>query len=96
MKTTTISIGDFSPADAETIASIIEEKLRERDIEPISFSFSIEVELPLETTQQSVEDLRNAGFAVVVFTPDELKEADPEHVESRLVELGNDVIDCSQ
>lgn len=42
----------------------------------------------------NVEALREAGHAVVVFNPDELKGADPDHVSDRLVELGWDVIGC--
>lgn len=37
--------------------------------------------------------MRHAGYAVVCFTPEELRGADPDHVEDRLVELGWDVID---
>lgn len=36
--------------------------------------------------------MRFAGYAVVCFTPDELQNANPDHVEDRLVELGWDVI----
>ena len=38
--------------------------------------------------------IRHAGYAVVCFTPDELRGADPDHVEDRLVEIGWDVIDA--
>jgi hypothetical protein len=37
--------------------------------------------------------MRHAGYAVVCFTPGELRGANPDHVEDRLVELGWDVID---
>jgi hypothetical protein len=37
--------------------------------------------------------MRHLGYAVICFTPDELRGADPDHVEDRLVELGWDVID---
>ena len=37
--------------------------------------------------------MRHLGYAVVCFTPDELRGANPDHVEDRLVELGWDVID---
>lgn len=46
-------------------------------------------------TKQALEylrQLRKMGYAVVAFTPDELRGADPDHVEDRLVELGWDVI----
>ena len=37
--------------------------------------------------------LEAMGCCVVVFTPEELRGADPGHVQDRLVELGWDVID---
>ena len=37
--------------------------------------------------------LRGAGWAVVIFNPDELRGANPERVQDRLVELGWEVID---
>lgn len=46
-------------------------------------------------TKQAVEylrQLRKMGYAVVAFTPEELRGANPDHVEDRLVELGWDVI----
>lgn len=48
-------------------------------------------------TKQAVEylrQLRKMGYAVVAFTPEELRGADPDHVEDRLIELGWDVIDA--
>jgi len=45
--------------------------------------------------KQAVEhlrQLRKMGYAVVAFTPDELRGADSDHVEDRLIELGWDVI----
>lgn len=47
-------------------------------------------------TKQAVEhlrQLRKMGYAIVAFTPEELRGADPDHVEDRLIELGWDVID---
>jgi len=38
-------------------------------------------------------ELRKMGCAVVCFVPEELRDADPDHVEDRLIELGWDVID---
>jgi len=37
--------------------------------------------------------MERLGHAVVCFTPEELRGADPGHVQDRLVELGWDVID---
>jgi hypothetical protein len=39
-----------------------------------------------------IDELRSAGYAVCVFSPDELGDADPDRVEDRLCELGWDVI----
>jgi hypothetical protein len=38
--------------------------------------------------------MQRLGYAVVCFTPEELRGADPDHVQDRLVELGWDVIDA--
>ena len=37
--------------------------------------------------------MQRLGYAVVIFTPEELRGANPHHVQDRLVELGWDVID---
>jgi hypothetical protein len=37
--------------------------------------------------------MQRLGYAVVIFTPEELRGANPDHVQDRLVELGWDVID---
>lgn len=47
-------------------------------------------------TKQAVEylrQLRKIGYAVVAFTPEELRGANPDHVEDRLIEMGWEVID---
>jgi hypothetical protein len=36
--------------------------------------------------------MQRLGYAVVIFTPEELRGANPEHVQDRLVELGWEVI----
>ena len=49
------------------------------------------------STKQAIEylrQLRKMGYAVVAFTPEELRGADSDHVEDRLVELGWDVINA--
>ena len=46
----------------------------------------------LGTQDKKIEDLRKAGYAVVIFSPDELGTASSKSVEDRLVELGNEVI----
>lgn len=48
-------------------------------------------------TPQEIDTLRNLrsqGYAVVIFNSEELKGADPDRVEDRLIELGWEVIDC--
>lgn len=35
-----------------------------------------------------IGELRDSGYAVVIFTPDELGDADPENLEDILVERG--------
>jgi hypothetical protein len=42
-----------------------------------------------------LRELRNMGFAVVVFNPDELDGVSPDGVEDRLIEYGWDVIEMS-
>lgn len=42
--------------------------------------------------QSAIRHLRDRGFAVVVFNPDELEGAEAEVVEKRLVEVGWEVI----
>ena len=46
------------------------------------------------TTQQQamIDDLRSRGWAVTLWTPEELGTADPAKVEDRLIELAHDVI----
>jgi len=46
-----------------------------------------------EEQTKAIRELRDAGFAVTVFTPEELAEVDPTRVEDRMVECGWDAID---
>ena len=50
-------------------------------------------DLPTEAEFTVLNGLRDRGYAVVVFTPQELRGAKTRHVEDRLVELGWEVID---
>lgn len=43
--------------------------------------------------QYTVQQLRDEGYAVVIFNPEELGEADPGDLEDLLVERGNNFID---
>jgi len=47
----------------------------------------------IKQATEYLRQLRKMGYAVVAFTPEELRGADPDHVEDRLIELGWDVID---
>ena len=40
-----------------------------------------------------LRELRNRGYAVIIWTPDELKGANRSHVEDRSIELGYQIID---
>jgi hypothetical protein len=40
----------------------------------------------------TIQELREAGYAVVIFTPSELEGADPQKVEDSLVETAWDII----
>ena len=42
----------------------------------------------LDQARPTLEALRSAGFAVAVFTPEELEDADQETVEDSMVERG--------
>lgn len=44
--------------------------------------------------QQVINDLCNDGYAVIIWTPEELGNADPRKVEDRSIELTWDVIDA--
>lgn len=50
--------------------------------------FDAPISFPLEALAQ----LRNQGYAVIVWTPDELGDANPRTVEDRSIELGHEVI----
>lgn len=41
----------------------------------------------------AIESLKQRGFAVIVWTPSELRDACPVRVEERSIELGWDIID---
>jgi len=50
-------------------------------------------DLPSDAEYVVINSLRDRGYAVVVFTPQELRGAKTRHVEDRMVECGWDVID---
>lgn len=41
---------------------------------------------------QTLRELRHAGYAVIVWSPQELGEANPRRVEDRSIELGWEII----
>ena len=47
----------------------------------------------IKQATEHLRQLRKMGYAVIAFTPEELRGANPDHVEDRLIELGWDVID---
>ncbi len=49
-------------------------------------------ETNMEEVIKHVRALEEMGCAVVVFTPEELLDADPDKVQDRLIELGHEVI----
>lgn len=42
--------------------------------------------------EMTINELRESGYAVVIFTPEELEGADPERVEDNLISSGWDII----
>jgi len=48
---------------------------------------------PTESQYAAIHALQKAGFAVIVWSPEELRGVDPEDVEERSIELGSEVID---
>lgn len=53
---------------------------------------SIEQRLSRED-RDALSSLRARGFAVVVFTPDEMGETDPREIEAALVQCGNEILE---
>lgn len=53
---------------------------------------SFDLSKAAKTTSQYLNELRMAGYAVVIFLPDELGGASAKSLENRLVELGNQAI----
>lgn len=50
----------------------------------------------MKTNEDSVQWLRENGYSLIIWHPDELKSADPRKVADRLVELGWQVIEDLQ
>jgi len=41
----------------------------------------------------TIHAMRDAGYLVIIWTPDELGDVDVSHIEDALIERGNDMID---
>ena len=52
-----------------------------------------ELETDIDRALRQTQILRDEGFAVVVFYPEELGKVDPRRIEGRLVDVGVDAID---
>jgi len=46
--------------------------------------------------EKTIDQLRDEGYCIVVFTPEELRDANPEKVADRMIEEGWTIIDCLQ
>ena len=46
--------------------------------------------------QKTIHALRDAGYLVIIWTPQELDGIDPSHMEDLLIERGNDMIETMQ
>lgn len=47
-----------------------------------------------EEEETIIRGLRKKGFAVIIWTPEELCGVSPDTVETRCIELGHEVIEC--
>lgn len=50
----------------------------------------------IASLRESARKLREYGYAVTIFSPDELGQTSPESLQNRLIELGNEAIDDLQ
>ena len=46
-----------------------------------------------QSERETIASLRHQGYAVIIWTPEELDGVDPGHVEDRAIEVGWEVID---
>ena len=45
--------------------------------------------LSFDQVMRMIKQMRDAGYAVAVFTPEEVGEIDPSQVEDKMIEAGN-------
>lgn len=48
-----------------------------------------------EAQQEVINELRDAGYCVVIWTPEELGDADADNLESIVTERGNDYLSAT-
>lgn len=46
--------------------------------------------------QKAIDELRAAGYAIIIYRPEELRQANPVKVQDRILEQGWDTIACLQ
>ena len=46
--------------------------------------------------QQAIYSLRDEGYLVIIWTPEELGDIDTSYIEDRLIELGNEMIEWAE
>jgi hypothetical protein len=46
--------------------------------------------------QQAIDTLRDEGYLVIIWTPEELGDIDASHIEDTLIERGNEMIEDLQ
>ena len=46
--------------------------------------------------QKAIDNLRDEGYLVILWTPEELGDIDEIHIEDRLIELGNEMIEWAE
>lgn len=60
----------------------------------MSYSLTQEIAMAMEGRRQRViDEMRAEGYALVIITPEELKDASADKVEDRLIELSWDIIE---
>jgi hypothetical protein len=46
--------------------------------------------------QQAIDALRDEGYLVIIWTPEELGDIDASHIEDALIERGNEMIEWAE
>lgn len=69
------------------VSEVAEQNGLAAEVEPTQLPFT-------QADIDMILGMRDRGYAVVIFSPDELRGVERRDVENRLVELGNEVISC--